>query len=80
VARFKRTTTGSAPADNDNSSNADAGWNTLEELRQIMTAKGCAKAQFDQALEAVGENPHSVANYLQRYAFVRDTQKITNSG
>jgi len=46
-----------------------SGWNTLEELRQVVTAKGCTKAQFDQAIEAVGKHPHRVAKYLQRYTF-----------
>ena len=77
VARFiasQRAPTGSAPEAKDNSSNTPAGWNTLEELRQVVTAKGCTKAQFDHAIEAVGRDPHRVATYLQRFAFKQATK------
>jgi hypothetical protein len=56
-------------APNNNAPDAFAGWNTLEELRQMVTSNGCTKAQFDHAIEAVGHDPHRVATYLQRYAF-----------
>ena len=50
-------------------------WSTLEELRAIALAAGCTKAQFDEAVETVGDDPHTVANYLQRYAL---SWKLTN--
>ena len=59
----------SAPALNDHSLNALTERKTLEEIRQIVTANGCTKAQFEHAKEAVGSDPHRVAMYLQRYAF-----------
>jgi hypothetical protein len=59
----------SAPASNEPSLNALTERKTLEEIRQIVTSNGCTKAQFDQAKQAVGSDPHRVAIYLQRYAF-----------
>jgi len=75
VARFDgyKSTPITSPLDpNESSPNASAGWNTLEELRRFVTAKGCTKAQFDHAIGAVGRDPHGVATYLQRYAFAPD--------
>ena len=66
---FKLPPNGRSPASNDGSPIAFDGWNTLDELRQFVTAKGCTKAQFAHAIEAVGKDPHHVATYLQRYAF-----------
>ena len=45
-----------------------SGWNTLEELRVAALAAGCTPAQFKEAVETIGENPHAVATYLQRYS------------
>jgi hypothetical protein len=45
-------------------------WNTLEELRQVALSRGCTPAQFKYAIEVTGTDPHRVANYLQRHAFV----------
>ena len=42
-------------------------WNTLDELRGIALTAGCTKAQFQDAVETVGDDPHKVATYLQRY-------------
>ena len=81
MARFngyKATPAESSSAPNANVSNAPAGWNTLEELRQIVTAKGCTKAQFEHAIESVGNDPHRVATYLQRYAFTPTAQGKSN--
>ena len=72
VARYianQRKLGGSAPALKAIPPNPPAAWSTLEELRHIVTANGCTKAQFDHAKEAVGSDPHRVATYLQRYAF-----------
>jgi hypothetical protein len=43
-------------------------WNTLAELRDYALAGGCTPAQFNQAVEAIGDDPRDVAMYLQRYA------------
>ena len=45
-----------------------SGWNTLEELRDAALGTGCTPAQVKEAVETIGEDPHGVANYLQRYA------------
>jgi hypothetical protein len=68
---YKSTPADSSAAPNENVSNAPAEWNTLEELRQMVTSKGCTKAQFDHAKESVGSDPHRVATYLQRFAFIQ---------
>jgi Protein of unknown function (DUF3606) len=47
-------------------------WNNLSELRQVALSKGCTPAQFQNAVETVGTDPHSVADYLQRHAFVAE--------
>ena len=77
MARYianQRKFAGPAPAPKEMPSKAPAGWSTLEELRQIVTSNGCTKAQFDHAKEAVGNDPHRVATYLQRYAFKAPTK------
>ena len=51
----------------DPSAQKATGWKTLDELRHMVMSKGCTKAQFDQAIETVGDDPHRVANYLRRY-------------
>jgi len=43
----------------------------LEELRHSASSSGCTKAQFDEAVETVGDDPFHVATYLQRYAFTQ---------
>jgi hypothetical protein len=48
-------------------------WNTLEELRSIALARGCTPAQFQNAVETVGDDPQHVASYLHRHAFVAIT-------
>lgn len=50
-------------------------WNTLDELRSFTSQAGCTQAQFDQAIETVGNNPLHVANYLQRYALTSSTKR-----
>lgn len=47
------------------------GWNTLEEFREIALAQGCTLAQFKYAEETIGSDPHKVAAYLQRRAFIK---------
>jgi Protein of unknown function (DUF3606) len=49
------------------------GWKTLEELRYMVMSSGCTKAQFDEAVETVGDDPHRVASYLQRYQFSKSS-------
>ena len=43
-------------------------WNSLDDLRATALAAGCTPALFAEAIETVGDDPHRVANYLQRYA------------
>jgi hypothetical protein len=45
-------------------------WNNLDELRELALTQGCTPAQFSNAVETVGPEPHDVANYLQRRAFM----------
>jgi hypothetical protein len=45
-------------------------WNTLDELRSVALSRGCTPAQFKYAIEVMGTDPHHVANYLQRHAFI----------
>jgi len=45
-------------------------WNTLDELRDFAKMRGCTPAQFKYAIEVMGEEPHDVANYLQRRMFM----------
>jgi hypothetical protein len=45
-------------------------WNTIDELRDVAMTRGCTPAQFKYAIEVMGEEPHHVANYLQRHAFI----------
>ena len=66
------------PAPPRSPSNAPTGWNTLEELRQIVTSNGCSKAQFDHALDAVGSDPHRVGTYLHRFAITQATHGKIN--
>ena len=47
------------------------GWNTLDELRAFALAQGCTPAQFQFAVESSGNDPHDVANYLQRKSFIK---------
>jgi len=44
--------------------------NTLEELRALALARGCTPAQFQNAVETVGNDPQHVASYLHRHEFV----------
>jgi hypothetical protein len=44
-------------------------WNSLEELRHFVMARGCTPAQFKYAVEIMGTEPHHIANYLQRHEF-----------
>ena len=44
------------------------GWNTLEQLRDVALAAGCTPAQFNEAVETIGNDPYHVASYLQRYS------------
>ena len=72
LARFissHRKPAASATAPNDHSLNALTERRTLEEIRKIVIANGCTKAQFEHARETVGNDPQHVAMYLQRYAF-----------
>ena len=52
------------------------GWNTLEELRDYALAAGCTPAQFNEAVEAIGNDPRDVAMYLQRAALNWQTSKL----
>jgi hypothetical protein len=49
---------------------ANVEWSTLDGLWQLVASNGCSQAQFEHALDAVGRDPHRVATYLQRYAFM----------
>jgi hypothetical protein len=49
---------------------APRSWNTIEQLRDIAMSRGCTPAQFKYAIEVMGNDPHHVANYLQRHEFV----------
>jgi hypothetical protein len=53
----------------------ETGWNTLEELRDAALAAGCTPAQFNEAVETIGDDPHGVANYLQRYVLNRQDNR-----
>jgi hypothetical protein len=46
-------------------------WNSLDELRECALSRGCTPAQFQNAVETMGTDPHHIANYLQRHAFVK---------
>jgi hypothetical protein len=52
------------------------GWNTLEELCEFALAAGCTPAQFEEAVEMIGDDPHGVANYLQRYVLHRQSSNL----
>ncbi len=43
-------------------------WKSLEELREVALAAGYTRAQFHEALEAAGDDPADVANYLKLHA------------
>jgi hypothetical protein len=47
-------------------------WKNLTELRDVALSKGCTPAQFQNAVETMGNDPHHIANYLQRHAFVAE--------
>jgi hypothetical protein len=55
-------------------------WNTLDELRDFAKMRGCAPAQFEYAIEVMGEEPHHVANYLQRRMFMDEMYAETREG
>ena len=52
------------------------GWNTLEQLREAALGAGCTPAQFNEAVETIGNDPFAVANYLQRYTLSWHGSKI----
>ena len=51
------------------STERQAYWTTLDELRTSATFMGCTRKQFDDAVGMCGDDPHTVATYLQREAF-----------
>ena len=47
------------------------GWNTIDELRDVALSRGCTLAKFKYAIEVMGDDPHHVANYLQRHEVIK---------
>jgi hypothetical protein len=45
-------------------------WENLDELREVAGRRGFSMDQFGHAIDAVGTDPHHVANELQRHLFM----------
>jgi hypothetical protein len=44
-------------------------WDTLDDLRELIGVR-CSPARFDAAVEIMGRDAYSVANYLCRHGYV----------